>query len=140
MAELVSFILSAFSQNVPTSNGSIVQQLTAPVIALRPKFVPSEYSFSVTVGISGFDLTKDNTIRFVFETPAGTNLVDTGSISLSGTPHDDTLPDEWQGIVVTLPIQNTQIETEGVYHLIVFFNEEQIDSKNIPVYRQSEKK
>ncbi len=140
MSKLVSFIMSAFSQNVATSNGSIVQQLTAPIVALRPKFIPSEHSFSVTVGINDVDLTQDNTIRFVFQTPAGVNLVDTGNIPLSATPHDDMLPDEWQGFIVTLPIQNAEFEAEGVYHLLVFFNEEPLGSKSIPVYQQSQNK
>ena len=99
MARLASFLMSSLSQNIAVANGGIVQQLTGPLIVLRPKFIPSEYSFSVTVGINNIDLTQDNSLRIVFRSPIGSDLVDTGNVTLKATPHDIHLPDEWQGFV-----------------------------------------
>lgn len=140
MARLASFLLSLLSQNIAASDGGIVQQLTGPLLVLRPKFIPSQYSFAVTIGINDIDLTQENILRIVLRTPTGSDLVDTGNITINPTPQDIQLPEEWQGFVATLPIQNTEFAVEGVYQLIVFCNDELLGTQSIPVYQKGDAK
>lgn len=135
MAKLVSFMLSAISQNIPTSSGGTIQQLTGPTIVLRPRYVPSDYSFSITIGVSDFDLTRENTIKLVFKSPSGDTLIDTGDCSLPASPADALIPKEYQGAVMSAPFQNVELNSEGVYHLEILFNGESLGTKEIPVFR-----
>ena len=135
MAKLVSFIMSAISQNIPNKTGGVVQQLTGPMIVLRPRYVPSEYSFAITLGISNFDLSRENTMRIVLRSPSDDTLIDTGDSILPASPTDETLPKEFQGAVLSMPIQNIELKTEGIYQLEMFFNGESLGIQDIPVFR-----
>ena len=135
MAKLVSFIMSAISQNIPNKTGGVVQQLTGPMIVLRPRYVPSEYSFAITLGISNFDLTRENTMRIVLRSPSDDTLIDTGDSILPASPTDEILPKEFQGAVLSMPIQNIELKTEGIYQLEMFFNGESLGIQDIPVFR-----
>lgn len=139
MAKLVSFMLS--SQLVNTTIGSAtVQQLINPLIVLRPKFIPSEYSFAITVGINDIDTKGENAIRILMTTPSGKDVVDTKDVPLPSDPVDVTLPDNLHGFVLTLPVQNAVIDEEGCFSLTIFINGESISTQSIPVYRQGDSK
>ena len=135
MAKLVSFMMSAISQNVPNATGGTVQQLTGPMIVLRPRHIPSEYSFAITIGINDFDLSKENILRIVLYSPSNDILLDTGNSTLPASPTDSNLPKEFQGAVLSMPIQNIEIATDGVYKLEVFMNNDSLGTQAIPVFR-----
>lgn len=135
MAKLVSFMMSSLAQNIPNPAGGMVQQLTNPLIVLRPRYIPSEYSFSIIFGINDFDLAKENTLRIVLRTPGNETLIDTGDGKLPATSTDALIPKEFQGAVLSAPFQNVEFKDEGVYHLEVIFNGESLGTQDIPVFR-----
>ena len=139
MAKVVSFFLAANSQNVATPNGGIAQQLTLPLIVLRPKFIPSEFSFSMALGINEINKNADSRMRIELVSPSGKQVIDTGYIDLPELPDDPALPIEYQGFSLIMPVQNAVLDQEGVYHLKVYFNDDVvIFVQEIPVYVQGE--
>lgn len=134
MAKLVSFLLS--SQLVNANIGPVtVQQLVNPLIAIRPKYIPSEYSFAITLGINDIDK-GENTLRLLLTSPSGKDILDTNNMGLPVGPTDGILPDSLHGFVLTMPVQNVVIDEEGLYSLSVFFNDVAIATQSIPIYRQ----
>ena len=139
MAKVVSYLLSLISQNVADATGGTIQQLTGPVIVLRPKYIPSEYSFSLTLGINDIEKKTDNRLRITIYSPSGRLVIDTGYIDLPELIEDPLLPDKYQGFSLTLPVLNAALDQEGVYHFKLYFNDDGlIFDKEIPVYLQKE--
>ena len=136
MAKLVSFMLFASTQNIQNANGGLVQQLSGPIIVLRPRYIPSEFSFAIAIGINDVDLNIDNTVQIIFKSPNNDIILDTGNGKLSASATDSNLPSEYQGFAMTMPLQNIALDTEGVYSLEVFFNDELLDKRAIPVFKQ----
>ena len=134
MAKLVSFMMSSFSQSIPNSDGGQVQQLTGPIIVLRPRFIPSEHSFSITIGINDINLDTQNSIRMILRSPSGKTTVDTGETVLPAAPEDTLLPKHLQGFVMSWGLQNATFEEAGVFKLEIDFNGYQLSTQDIPVY------
>ena len=139
MAKVISYFLMANSQNVVSANGGMNQQLTGPIIVLRPKYIPSEYSFSVVLGINGFEKTSNNQIRIEIISPTDKQVIDTGYIDLPDLDSDSALPIPYRGFSLTLPVQNAILESEGLYRLNVYVNEDKlIFDQEIPVFLQED--
>lgn len=137
MATISSFMLCESSQNIPSGQGSVVQQLIGPITTLRPQYIPGNYSFSVSVGIIGVDMQKENSMRFVLKAPSGAMLNDLGETPLPVAAVDSNLPKEYSGFVACIDFRNVVISEEGVYSLEVYINGESIGAKDIPVYGRS---
>lgn len=137
MATISSFMLCESSQNLPNGKGGIVQQLIGPITALRPQFIPGNYSFSVSVGVVGIDMQKENSMRFVLKAPSGTLLNDLGEAPLPVAAPDNTLPAEYCGFVACIDFRNVVIPEAGIYSLDVYINGELIGTKDIPIYERS---
>ena len=137
MASISSFMLCDSSQNLPNGQGGFVQQLTGPVTTVRPQFIPGNYSFSVSVGVIGVDMQKENSMRFVLKEPSGKVLNDLDEAPLPVAGPDNKLPKEYGGFVACIDFRNAVIQEEGVYSLEVYVNSELIGTKNIPVYGRS---
>ena len=136
MPELVSFMICDTINNIPGSNDSIVQTLVAPQIAVRPQFVPGNFSFGVALGVSGIDLEMENTVKFIVEDPEGKVIQDSGISKLPIVPEKDTLPKKYQGFLLSMDIRNLVIEKEGCFIFKIYINNELIGSKEIPVYKR----
>ena len=138
LAKLVSFMMFATTHNIQNANGGLVQQLSGPTVVLRPKYIPSEFSFAIAIGINGVDLHNDNTTQIIFRSPSNAIILDTGKAKILASDTDSNLPPEFQGFVMTMPLQNITFDTEGVYSLEVFMNDELLDTRAIPVFRQGD--
>lgn len=141
MAKVVSYLLAVNSQNVAAGNGGVIQQLIGPLIVLRPKYIPSEYSFSIALGINDLDKKTDNRLRISITSPSGRQVLDTGYVDLPDLPVDSPLPVKYQGFSLTLPIQNATLDQEGLYKMTVHINEDEniIFENEIPVFVQEER-
>ena len=65
MAKLTAFMLCDSISAIPVPEGGVLQQLVSPQIALRPQFIPGNFSFGVAVGVQGVNLHITNRIRFL---------------------------------------------------------------------------
>ena len=137
MIDIATFALFESSQNISNGQGGVVQQLTGPVTILRPKFVPSNYSFAVSIGVRGLDMHNENSMHIILKNPSGDVLSDLGEKLLPIAGEDDILPIEYSGFVACIDFRIVVIETSGAYILEVYVNNSLIGTKEIPVYVRS---
>lgn len=140
MPKIVSFMLSAITNNVPNASGGTVQQLTGPMIVLRPRYIPGEYSFAITLGINDLDLSVDNKLQLAITSPSGSTVFEVKDGVLQAVGVDSVLPKAVQGFVMTLPLQNIEFKEEGIYHLSVSLNGDKLGVQDIPVYQAGDNK
>ncbi|MBS5401657.1 hypothetical protein [Bifidobacterium sp.] len=135
MAKLFSFTMCETINNMQVM-GNSVPMLIAPQIALRPQFVPGNFSFGLAVGVSEIDLRLQNQIKFVVCDPTGSEVYNSGETSLPIVANEDVLPREYQGFMMCVDIRNMTIPCEGAYVFSVDLNGEQIAKKMIPIYKK----
>ena len=129
-----TFMLCDAINNVNSPQGTVVSQLISPRTVLRPQFIPSAFSFGISIGIEGVDLHKNNKISFKILDPDGNLLQASEDNELPATKNEDTLPTEYQGYVLSIDIRNLIIKKSGLYVFSLSLNGEEICSKNIPIY------
>ena len=137
MAKITSFVVCDSVTNFPASPEKSIPALVAPQIALRPQFVPGNFSFGIAVGISDIDLHTENKVRFAIVDPAGNTVHDAGETTLMQIPNRDTLPAQYQGFMMTMDIRNLVVEAEGEYRFVVYVNGECIGENIIPIYKRA---
>lgn len=137
MAKLVSFVICDSINNIPATPVGMVPSLVAPQIAIRPQFIPGNFSFGIAIGISGIDLQTVNKMRFTITDPKGTIIQDSGDSELPVVPAKDSMPDEYQGFMMCMDIRNLVIASEGEFLFSFYVNEELIGQQIIPVFRRS---
>lgn len=137
MAKLFSFTICDSLSNMPAAAGS-VPMLIAPQIALRPQFIPGNYSFGVAIGISGVNLKEPNKMKFIIKSPDGTTVYDSGENELPVVTKSDSLPAENQGFIMCIDVRNLVFLSEGEYTFSLFLNGENIADKSVPVYKKVE--
>lgn len=136
MAKLFSFTICEAVTNAPAGGAGGVPALVAPQIALRPQFIPANFSFGVAVGIADINLKETNKVRFTITSPTGETVYDTGEAELPTILEQDSLPPEHQGFMMSADIRNMPIPSEGVYVFTAYINGEVITTQNIPVYKK----
>jgi len=138
MPRLSAFVISENVQSIPALGGMFAQQVTGPMIALRPQFIPSSLSFGITFGVSGVNPTQANKLQTRILSPDGKVLNDTGVIDLPIDPNDDPeLPLEYRGFIMNMDLRNIAIETSGCYTIELYVNGDLIDTRKIPVYKRT---
>lgn len=137
MAKVVSFVICDSIQNMPSPQNELVPTLVAPQIALRPQFIPSNFSFAMAVGISDIDLQAENQMRFVILDPGGVNIHDTGDSVLPKIEDHDVLPREYQGFMVNMDIRNLTIPREGEYRFMFYMNGDCIGEYSVPIFKRA---
>ena len=135
MPKICSFMICDSSQSITDEKNNTTQQLVGPTIALRPQFIPTNYSFTVSIGIRDVDLQAKNVMHLALLTPSGKELVNLGESELPITDKDNLLPRENWGFVAGVDFHNVSIAEEGVYRLAVYVNNELIGTLDIPIYR-----
>ena len=105
MAKLFSFTICDSINNLPASGGT-VPMLIAPQIALRPQFVPGNFSFGLAIGMSEIDLHISNKLKLVIQSPDGNVIHDSGETDLPIISKGDTLPQKYQGFMMCVDIRN----------------------------------
>jgi len=134
MAKIATFMLCDAINHISTEKGP-VPQLIAPQFILTPMFIPSNFSFGVSIGISGLDLRQVNTVKFAIKTPQKTIVKESEAFSIPASTENNILPQEQHGITLNIDVRNLKVEEEGIYSIIIFINGEAIGEKEIPIYR-----
>ncbi len=140
--ELVFIVVSnQLLPNLPTSVTLGPQQvvIVSPVLMLRPKHVPTQFSFAVTIGLRGFDIsaTTPPKLHWKIVAPNGQEIFDSPIMPLQSPsliPEGiELLPPEEANIILGLNIQNLDIPEQGNYKIIVYVDDKEIGSQNVPV-------
>lgn len=87
---------------------------------LAPKMFPTEYTFSVSMGL--FDVAGEETlnIRYVFKNSQNKILHDTGEVQLP--VREDFKEKKHLGVQLNLDLKNVVLEEEGEYSSEVYIN------------------
>lgn len=136
MAKLVSFVICDAINTIPADKGNAVPALVAPQIALRPQFVPGNFSFALAVGVADIDLQVENTVRMKISDPTGKEVHDLGENRLPKMPIQDTMPAEFQGFMINMDVRNFVIQHEGEYEFSLYINGECVGTQKIPVFKR----
>ena len=136
MAKLYSFTICESLNNMPAGDAGSIPMLIAPQIALRPQFIPGNFSFAMAIGVSEIDLKQLNKMRFTIAGPDGTILNDSGENELPIVPKPDLLPAEYQGFMMCIDVRNLVIPSEGMYIVSLYLNGEQFAAQGIPIYNK----
>lgn len=87
------------------------------------------FSFSIIIGVRGIDETCDHIMDIIFKDSSGSNLVVAKNMLISADQlkeGDQSVPEDYRGIVVGMDLRNVIIKQEGVYCTEVYF-----DGKNL---------
>jgi len=127
----ISTFMYAESTGIEVNGTNQKMQINGPMHLFQPLFVPSQFSFSVIMGILGMDTEQSNTIRFTFSSPKKEIIIDTNSITLQPQPMEQGhLPPELRGMMMNLDFRNVPLREEGEYYsevfLIRYFNSNKI--------------
>lgn len=136
MAKLSSFMLGEAIQNAIRPDGKEAgQSLVGLTIVLRPQFIPGNFSFAVSFGISDIDLSKDNTLQLILRDPRGGVVQNLGKTPLPVVSEKDNIPVDYKGFVGGVDFRNAPIMEEGCYKLDILINDESIGMSDIPIYK-----
>lgn len=134
--KITSFIFSEDTeQAINHGTKGNVLHIVNPLHIIRPQFIPSGYTFSVTFGVKGLDPDSEHKIRFRLLTPSGSSAMDTNDISLpKNTGFDRLLPLELNGLMINLDFRNVALREIGEYKGVVLVNDEVIGDYPLDVY------
>ena len=134
MAKVSMFTLCDSIENVHTPGG-VVTHLVAPRTVLRPEFVPSNFSFGVSIGVRDLDFSVPNKVKFIISSPSGKILQESSDINIE-IPHvEDTLPTEHQGFSINIDVRNLSVPEEGVYSFVLIVNDNPLETQEIPIFK-----
>lgn len=138
MIKVTSFVICDAIQNLQTQGGD-VPQLTAPLLALRPPFIPGAISFGLSMGVAGISFKEPARIQFTITSPEGRIVQDSGVAEFSLPPIVDTIPEQYQGFMLSTDIRNLEVPSEGVYRFTLYVNGEVIETREIPIFKRFDK-
>lgn len=123
---------------IPVPEGGVLQQLVSPQIALRPQFIPGNFSFGVAVGVQGVNLHITNRIRFTISDSQGNVIQDSGISEFPPLPENtpETMPAEYQGFLMNMDIRNLVIHKDGEYLFSLYVNDELVGTQSIPIFQR----
>lgn len=137
MVELSAFALCAEIIDNISADGVLEPELKNPQPALRPAFVPTEYSFGVYLGLLGVGAgAVGHDLEFVLDDAEEKTVAKIGPVSIPpASPNGSNIPPENSYVAFVLRMQNVKLETEGVYKFRTLVDGEEIGSRRVPVYR-----
>lgn len=140
MERITSFMLFDNLENIPSPDGKKVSaHLINPLPMLRPQFIPTNFSFALSVSASGIDLTKPGSIKLQILNPDDSLLKNFEEIKTPVFEHGvSKIPEEYCGFTLNMKIQNISLRTEGIYKLKVNYNGKEIGEEKIPVFKWEE--
>lgn len=139
MAKLTAFMMFENIQNSTSPEGINVAALLNPIVVVRPAFIPSYYSFVIAIGLQEMDVEKNNTLRIKITKPSSQEecVFDSGLIFLPVIHNaEENLPKKYQGFSLNVDLRNISFTEEGEYTILIIVNDEKIDKRSIPVFRQ----
>ncbi|MCT2535690.1 hypothetical protein NC661_06545 [Aquibacillus koreensis] len=132
MPHITTFIYSEETKNTPNNKLNVIN----PLNVFRPAFVPGMFSFSVTFGVIGIDVTeKGHTVRIKFSSSDKRDepIIDTEDLSLENIPSETaTLPPNLRGIMGSLDFRNVVMRAEGEYFTEIFVDGDKLGE--YPIY------
>lgn len=130
MAKITTFMYCEGVERLPDDAKISIMN---PLQVLTPLFIPSMYSFAITVGVIDFDTEVNNEIRITFGSTCDEhNLVDTGIIPIQAHSAEGTLPKHLRGFIANMEFKNVVFKEEGEYDTTIYFNDEEIGK--FPIY------
>lgn len=120
MAKLVTFMYANEARN-DFINGQPIQTINAPLLSLKPVFIPGQLSFAVIFGITEFDFGKEHTFQYRLINPDGDIAVDTGVITMPANPNNDEAI-TMDGFIGNFDLRNVVFMNEGQYKYEVIFD------------------
>lgn len=135
MPKLTTFIYSDNSR-LDFNNGKQAVTISNPMLIFKPAFIPSTFSFAVTMGILGVDESVTHNMRYIFKKINSEDiLIDTGEMQIStksSDPTDVELPFDYRGFLFNMDFRNVVIKSEGEYVSYVYFDSECLGE--FPIY------
>ena len=138
MAKISTFVLCDRIGQTKLQNGSEVPVLVGPIARLRPPFLPTLYSFGISVGMLDLGDTEEVQINFLLFDPKGECVFTTGTETYQAKSNiAENMPVEYRTLMCSMQLQNVQLSVEGLYELKIVINGEEIGIYKIPVYKES---
>lgn len=135
MPRIATFIYSDNSQ-LSINNNSQVLTITNPMLIFKPTFIPSTFSFAVTIGILGADESTPHVLRYIFKKKDSEELIiNTGDMQFPARNTDTDsaqVPHEYNGFLVNLDFRNVVLKSEGEYVSQVYLDT--IHLGDFPIY------
>lgn len=138
MARLTQFILCEKIENIVAANGQQISSLVNPLAFLRPQLLPSAFSFGVSIGVQGVEVSRPCEISISLLDSNGAALGNTLEATLPPPAQEIGIPDEELGFVINLDMHNALLRTPGKYSFEVRVNGVAIGSREFGVYLRSD--
>jgi len=128
----ISTFMYALEAN-QVNNGMVIRN---PLNFIALQFIPSNFTFAIIFGLVGLSVDRSHKIELFFKSPDGKVIHRWGpvSVKIGGVPED--VPPETVGFVSHFQLQNTPLETEGVYTTEIHVNGEKLNDFPIRVFQR----
>lgn len=139
MPKTIAFVLANDVASFPSASGAQSPALINPIPVLRPKYIPSMFSFAFSISICGVDLSKQIDVKMIIEDPERRVVQEAVRIDIPPQPviENGSLPKEYRGFTLNVGVRNFPLEKEGVYHLIPYIDGVAMEPQDIPVFIQA---
>lgn len=134
MVKIATFLYCLGTDNQQNPEGPITAIGILPV--LTPEFIPSAFSFSIVLGITGLADNRDHTLDICFKDNNKNPVVEAKNIKI---PVDAMkmgnldLPEGARGLMLSMELKNAILREEGMYSTEVHFDGERLGDYEIYV-------
>lgn len=105
-------------------------EIVAPTFSFNTRFMPTQFTFAVTIILSDFDQLDGNYMRFrIRSTESGEYVYDSDQLEIPPIKKNN------DSITYATTISNAEIDNESDYILTLFVNDQEIDSRGF-VFRK----
>jgi len=132
---ILTFVIFSEFQMQPTVGDTIIN----PAQNLRLPYIPTAYSFMMSIGLQGYDKSIENSLKAIFKDPSGKILLDSSPAIIPKyvSENQSTVPNEYSCVSVNFNLQNILFTEEGVYTVTLLLNDEIIESKGVYVFKHT---
>lgn len=129
------YCLNSINNTTPTET-HITADGILPMI--KADFIPTTFSFSVILGVTGLDMSKDHTITITFNDPNNKPLIESNDFNMPKDDKVNGLPIGAQGFMLSMDFRNTKLEQEGMYYTNIIIDGENLGNYEIYVARKKQ--
>lgn len=130
--EYISSFLYCDSVQMQITPEGPVPQIVKPLQFLEPVAIPSNYSFTISCNIAGFDVNVKNSIRFQFISPEDEVVYDSNNIEFE-LPQDEKNVNMPNVMQFNMDMRNLVLREKGLYSTKVYFNNKLMNEYKIEV-------
>ena len=127
MSKIDNFVYCLNAGTLPNDNNIVA--ITGIKSSFLLDFVPSNFTFSIAFTVLNIG-DEEHNIKIIFEAPSGNVVAGTENIMIKAFKTND-VPDEWNGVNVTLSFANVPIKEEGVYNTKILLDDIEAGNKQI---------